>query len=157
MAGFHHGVVAIVTNAARTRFFLQQKDEHYEPFPLGYSLFGGAIEEGEDLGEALARELREELGPAAHALIDATPQPIFLRRTMTEGFVLSLFELVLDDPILDALARTPVLEGKRGVVLRRAELRATPLIWGLQEIVLAYLERHAEDEPSPRAGPTRSS
>lgn len=138
----HHGVVALVTNAARTRFFLQQKDEHYRPFPLGYSLFGGAVEDGEELVEALARELREELGAAAQGLVEAGPVPVLTRRAMSEGFVLSLFEVVLDEHVLESLGEVAVLEGKRGVVLSRAALRSTPLIWGLEEVVLAYLERH---------------
>lgn len=137
----HHGVVALVTNAARTRFFVQQKDEAYRPYPLGFSLFGGAVEAGEDVGESLARELQEELGAAAGTLIGAGLQPVFTQE-VTGGFVLSLFEAVLEDVVLESLARVEVLEGKRGVVLDRAALRELPFIWGLAKIVAAYLERY---------------
>lgn len=137
----HHAVVAIVTNAARSRFFVQQKDEDYRPFPLGYSLFGGAREPGEALERALVRELHEELGAAAQRLVDAGAKHV-LDRELAAGFMLSLFEIVLEEPVLASLDEIAVLEGKRGVLLDRATLEQTPLIWGLDEVVLAYLEHH---------------
>lgn len=137
----HHGVVALVTNPARTRFFIQQKDEGYRPFPLGYSLFGGAIEPGESPEEALARELREELGAAAERLLAAEVTCVFTARPLAAGFVVSLFEIVLEGDMLESLAEVPVLEGKRGVVLDREALGTTPLIWGLHAVVAAYLEQ----------------
>lgn len=135
----HHGVVAIVTNPGRTRFFIQQKDEAYRPFPLGYSLFGGAVEAGEEPAQALARELREELGVAAEALLAAGPTRIFSARPLATGFVVSLFEVVLPTRLLEPLANVTVLEGLRGVVLDREALQSTPLVWGLGELVAAYL------------------
>lgn len=135
----HHGVVAIVTNASRTRFFIQQKDAGYRPFPRGYSLFGGAVESGEALDAALARELREELGATAGALLHAGPRWV-LTRELREGFVLSLYEIVLDDGALEELGAVEVLEGERGVLLDREQLRRTPLVWGLQAIVAEYLD-----------------
>lgn len=137
----HHGVVAIVTNPDRTRFFIQRKDATYRPHPRGYSLFGGAIEQGEAVEDALVRELREELGPAAEPLIAAGLAPAMLDHTLATGFVLSLFEIVVDDAMLSSLATVPVFEGECGVVLDRAAMLATPWVWGLEELVVAYLER----------------
>lgn len=136
----HHGVVAVVTNPARTRFFIQQKDEGYRPFPLGYSLFGGAVEAGESLVEALARELREELGAEAERLLAAEPRCVLTKRPLAAGFVVSLFEVVVDGHVLESLAVVPVLEGRRGVVVSREELTTMPLIWGLGAVVDAYLD-----------------
>lgn len=138
--GHHHGVVAIVTNPQRMRFFIQQKDEGYLPFPLGYSLFGGAVEAGESIDEALARELREELGAEAERLLAAEITLVFTERPLAAGFELSLFEIVVDGRGLESLAEVPVLEGRRGVVLDRQALQATPLIWGLGAVVDAYLD-----------------
>lgn len=132
-----------MTNAARTRFFVQQKDEHYEPAPLGYSLFGGALEPGERPEQSLARELREELGPAAQRLLDAGPRHVFTTTDRQEGFAVSLFEIVLDEAALESLAEVSVLEGKRGVVLDRKALPDTPFVWRLDQVVSAYLARHA--------------
>lgn len=137
----HHGVVALVTNRERTRFFIQQKDESYPAFPLGYSLFGGAIEAGERPDEALARELREELGEAAERLLAAEVTCVLPARPLAGGFVVSLFEVVLEGEGIEALAEVPVLEGKRGVVLDREALGRMTLVWGLHELVEAYLER----------------
>lgn len=149
MTSRHHGVVALVTNAARTRFFLQQKDERYRPFPLGYSLFGGAAEAGERLEQSLARELREELGAAAHRVLDAGPRLVLTTKVSSAGFTLSLFEVVLDNAALESLGEVPVLEGKRGVVLDREQLQDIPFIWGLEQVVAAYLERYAATPRDP--------
>ncbi|MCA9708395.1 MAG: NUDIX domain-containing protein [Myxococcales bacterium] len=147
MAERHHGVVAIVTNPDRTRFFVQQKDEHYRPHPLGYSLFGGAREAEESPAEALTRELREELGAAAQVLLDAGAEHVFTIPRSSPGARLSLFEVVLDGPVLESLAEVPVLEGKRGVVLGREQLAVTPFVWGLDAVVAAYLERREAEPP----------
>ena len=133
----HRGVGLVVTNPARSHFFLQQKDEDYEPHPLGYSFFGGAIEENEALDEALHRELREELGKLAETFIDAGPAHVL---TMDlDGFSFALFEVVLPSS-LALLHGVEVLEGKRGVVVARAELPTTPFIWGLESVMQRYLE-----------------
>ena len=136
-----HGVVALVTSRERTRFFIQQKDEGYRPFPLGYSLFGGAIEAGEQPAEALTRELREELGAAAERLLAAGATCVLEGRTLATGVKVSLFEIVIEAAEREALADVPVLEGLRGVVVEREVLRGMELVWGLHELVKVYLDR----------------
>lgn len=133
----HHGVVAIVTNRDRSRFFIERKDAAYRPYPRGYGLFGGAVERGEAPLTAITRELAEELGPGAAQLTE--PVAVFVQRTMPAGFVLSVFETVLTTSELDALADIPVLEGECGVVIDRDTLLATPLVWGLDAVVAEYL------------------
>jgi 8-oxo-dGTP pyrophosphatase MutT (NUDIX family) len=135
----HHGVGALVTNPARTRFFLQQKDASYPRFPLAYSTFGGAREAGESPEAALARELGEELGEAlAAALIHAGPREV-LTTTLAAGFRYTLFEIVIADERLEALAAVEVLEGERGAVVSRAQLTTLPFVWGLEAVIAAYL------------------
>lgn len=135
----HHGVVAIITDAARSRFVVQRKDAGYRPFPRGLSLFGGAAEPGETPAQTIARELVEELGPAASPLLAAGPTAVFERRPVAGGFVVSLFEIVVDTATLDALAEAPVLEGERAELLDRDALARARFVWGLDEIVAAYL------------------
>lgn len=138
----HHGVVALITNPDRSRFVVQRKDAAYRPAPRGYSLFGGAAEPGESAEQTLARELREELGAAAEALLAAGPRAVVERRTLATGFAATLFEIVIDAPALEALAEVTVLEGECAVVLERDALAACPLVWGLGELVAVYLSQH---------------
>lgn len=133
----HRGVGLVVTNPARTHFFLQQKDEAYEPHPLGYSFFGGAIEPDEDLSTALHRELREELGMLATTFIDAGPEHV-LTMELPAGFSFSLFEVVLPSS-LGLLHGVEVLEGKRGAVIARTDLEHVSFIWGLEQVMQRYL------------------
>lgn len=140
MSSAHRSVGVIVRNPAATRFYVQQKGAAYRPHPRGYSLFGGAIEPDESPLEALARELDEELGEAAQLLLAARPVLVSETRVGPSEFSFSLFEVVLADALLDTLARAPVYEGERGAVVSRQQLRALPFIWGLQAVVLAYLD-----------------
>ena len=139
MASEHHGVGVIARNAAGTRFYLQQKDAQYRPYPLAYSLFGGASEAGETPVEALVRELGEELGDAAELLLAAGPTLIGEHRVGPRQFRYSMFEVILDDATLDILAAAPVHEGERGAVVSRDDLRSLPFVWGLEAVILAYL------------------
>jgi 8-oxo-dGTP pyrophosphatase MutT (NUDIX family) len=141
MARPHHGVGIIVRNRAGTRFYLQQKDATYRRFPLAYSFFGGAIEPGETPAQALARELDEELAEAAAPLLAAGPALVDEYRVGPLQHQLWLFELIVDDAMLDTLAVTPVLEGERGAVIERERLLDLKFVWGLELVVANYLER----------------
>ena len=141
MTSAHRGVGVIVRNRAATQFYVQQKDADYRPHPRGYSLFGGAVEPGETALEALARELDEELGAAARLLLAAQPAVVHETRVGPSGYWFSLFEVVLDDASLDTLAGSPVFEGERGALVTREQLRTLPFVWGLEAVLLAYLDR----------------
>ncbi|MEM9072937.1 MAG: NUDIX domain-containing protein [Myxococcota bacterium] len=133
----HRGVVAILTNAARSKVLLQQKDANYAPHPRGYSFFGGAIDPGEDRDEAMVRELREELGEEATIL----PAPTFLwvDDVPPNPFRLAVYEIVVDDAVLVRLAESPVLEGERAVLVDRSDLASMDFIWGLAAVAERYL------------------
>ncbi|KIG18390.1 hypothetical protein DB30_00675 [Enhygromyxa salina] len=138
----HHGVGLIVSNHARTRFYVQQKDASYPHYPLAYSLFGGACEPDEAPAQALARELVEELEDAAHELLAVGPSLVGEHVVGPTGFAYSLFEVQITNAQIDLLERAPVLEGERGAVVSRAQLRSLPYIWGLEVVIAAYLEHH---------------
>ncbi|PRQ09722.1 NUDIX domain-containing protein [Enhygromyxa salina] len=137
----HHGVGLIVSNHARTRFYVQQKDASYPHYPRAYSLFGGSCEPDEAPALALARELVEELEHAARALLAAGPCLVGQHTVGPTRFAYSLFEVAITDAQLEELGRAPVFEGERGAVVTRAQLRSLPFIWGLEVVIIAYLER----------------
>lgn len=142
LAADHRGVGLIATNAARTRFLVQRKDESYPEFPQGYSLFGGACEPGESDEAALVRELYEELGDAtARVLVDAGPREIGTFEVGERRFGFTLFETVVAEEMLDVLASLPVFEGERAEVVPRGELMGLAWVWGLGEVLAAYVER----------------
>ena len=133
------GVGAVVTNRQRTRFFVQQKDAEYPDYPLGYSFFGGGVEGEEQPRAALERELVEELGRAATLLPQPTV-PVVDSILEPPGVHYYLFELEVEDTVLDRLAEAEVFEGERGVVVCRSELLELAFIWGLGRIVRMYLD-----------------
>ncbi|MEM6991147.1 MAG: NUDIX domain-containing protein [Myxococcota bacterium] len=140
--GEHRGVGLLVTDAARQRFYVQQKDASYPNFPRAYSFFGGACEAGETVEAALARELREELGPkTADMLLEREPVALGSYVVTPAAFRFTLFETVVDHTTLERLAAAPVFEGERGAVVTRGELAALPFVWGLERVVAAYLRR----------------
>lgn len=136
----HRGVGVIVTSPARQRFVVQRKDASYPRYPRGCSMFGGACEPGESDTAALVRELHEELGDAsARVLVDAGPREIGVFAVGEHRFAFVLFEAVVADDVLGELATRPVFEGERAELVTRAELAALPWVWGLGEVVAAYL------------------
>lgn len=135
----HHGVVAIVTDLARTRFVVQQKDADYAPCPMGFSFFGGAVEPEETLVEALGRELIEELGAVAERLVAADPRLVFHHR-FGPTFELSLFEIVIERGAVEALADVSVLEGERAWVVDRSGLAELRYVWDLGAVARRYLD-----------------
>lgn len=138
----HRGVGVIATNPARTRFLVQRKDASYPRFPRGCSLFGGACERGESAQAALVRELHEELGDAtAHLLVDAGLRELGRFEVGERGFAFVLFEAVVADEMLDVLASRPVLEGERAEVVAREDLLGLAWVWGLGEVLAAYVEQ----------------
>lgn len=140
MSNEHTGVGVIVRNPTSTRFYVQQKDAEYRHYPLAYSLFGGASEAGETPAEALARELVEELADASKHVLAASPVLVGEHRVGPRRFRFHLFEAIVDDAALDLLARARVLEGERGCIVSREQIRALPFVWGLEAVVLTYLD-----------------
>lgn len=149
----HRGVGVIVTNPARDRFLVQRKDASYPRFPRGYSLFGGAREQGESDDAALARELYEELGDAsARALVDAGLQEIGAFELGERRLVFVLFEAVVADEMLEVFASRPVFEGERAEVVARADLGGLAWIWTLADVIAAYLKGTAGGGAEPGDG-----
>lgn len=142
----HKGVGVIITNPQREVFYLQQKDDHY-PVPeyrLCYSFFGGAIEAGETSLDALKRELEEELHKDVAALVFSGAELVhrFDIRSHGKTYTFTLYEAVVPEVL--RIAEYHVLEGA-GVMKTRSEISRLPFIWGLEQVVTAYLQRTKND------------
>lgn len=137
----HKGVGLIITNKDKTHFFVQQKDENYpiKKWAMCYSFWGGKIEESDgSLVEALNRELAEEID----GMFDFEPLKINFVNEYTvycdKTFVFSLFELILDDEILDQFKRAEIREGY-GKLITLDELKNGKWIWCLEQVVAQFI------------------
>ena len=136
----------VLTDLSRSRFYVQQKDEHYTRHPFGYGFFGGESTQGEDGLTTLSRELREELSEEAYTLISPGDAEVF--QIVFDGEVqrpppcrLVLYERRIDDSALEKLAVLPIHEGLRGVLVSKDEMLEIDWIWNLHGVVKGYLER----------------
>lgn len=135
------GCAVVITNTARTRFLVQQKDAEYKAHPWGICLWGGAVELGESPLEGAIRELEEELRIRESRIVH-------MFTCMVDDWQLSLFEHCVSDAEFDRLARLPVYEGAGSKVLARAELAAADWVWGLDAPVARYMcEMRLDDRP----------
>lgn len=142
----HLGVGIIIRNESGDLFFIQEKDETYpvEKYRNYCSFFGGKIEEGETPLEGLKRELIEEvdLGDLIQRIDIRFIQSFFIQKR----FEFNLFEGVLSDDDFKILkhkydtSSLPVFEG-RSKILDKDLLIKEKWIWGLEEVVLFYLEK----------------
>lgn len=98
-------------------FFMQMRDGNAPVHANMFSLFGGGVEEGESLNEALAREAREEL-------CYDPKQPIYLMRCERSVAVLHVF---IEKVGSDFEERVIVQEGEYGRFLRLSDLDSVPI------------------------------
>jgi 8-oxo-dGTP pyrophosphatase MutT (NUDIX family) len=146
----HRIAAVIATDAGRSRFLVQRKDESYR-YPLALALFGGAVEAGESDRQAIEREIVEELGiHSAMLLLDAGLDWV---AEVDLGYPFVLFEAVMRSGALDVVAERPVFEGKRAEIVAR-DLLLTDPSWmpGLVEVLRVYLSRRSPaPTPDPRS------
>lgn len=135
----HKGVGLIIGNASKELFFVQKKDKDYPvtKWVDGFSFWGGAVEENDPSPyEALIRELKEEL------TIDLDyPKIQFVQEFLVKSdriYTFYLFELLVDDKVLQTLNQQTVKEGHADLVTR-ADLLTQNWIWGLEQVIAAYL------------------
>ncbi|MBU3923831.1 MAG: NUDIX hydrolase [Nanoarchaeota archaeon] len=138
------GVGVIVTNDKRTHFYLQQKDDsyHIEEYRLHYTLFGGAIEEGESEESALSREIEEELGENVVRVLLKNVRRIedhdFIN-VLGQKYNFTLYEAIVSNDYLKFLPNVKVMEGKGGFLFSRKEIEKVPLFRKLKPFFQRYL------------------
>jgi 8-oxo-dGTP pyrophosphatase MutT (NUDIX family) len=136
-----------ITTPNHTLFYLQEKDDgHPIPaFRCKYTFFGGKAEHGENSYEAARRELKEELSPDAAAKIIPCLTLLFtfkLQRIYLlpkkEYCSVHLYEAILSESDLTAIAQLPIYEGKRGVLISRNDFSASLFPEHMHSLVKKY-------------------
>jgi len=90
--GYRVGVLVVLTRPDGRVLLVDQ------PYVRGWSLPGGDVKRGEAVGDALARELREELG-----LDVAVPAPHLAAQRVHDRWVTFVARLEVDDAVADSL------------------------------------------------------
>lgn len=91
----------------RYEFYLQMRDEHAPVHQNMFSVFGGGIEKGEDLLNALHREIKEEL--------DYSPEQVEYLSDFETGY--ANFLVFIERVGADFESKVTVHEGKFGAFL----------------------------------------
>jgi 8-oxo-dGTP diphosphatase len=98
------------------------------PWPDCWGTFGGQIEEGETPGEAIRREIWEELRYEIH-------DPEYFGNFPFDGYDIHMYRLVIPDLTLDDVT---VCEGQTAAFLTLEETVALPSAANCKEIVVEY-------------------
>ncbi len=137
----HHGVGVLFENEEQDQYFVQRKDKDYpiEKYRNGLSFFGGKVEEGEVLIDALRRELTEEI--VASKVLDRLNYQL-IGHFLIEGdrpYFFDLFCCKLDNETFQSLSNSQILEGE-GTIKSKAELVNEDWIWNLDQVIGRYFE-----------------
>lgn len=92
------------TPSGELEFYLQKRDMNAPTHAGVFSMFGGGIEEGEELNEALMREIREELRYEP-------VNPVYLMRCERS---VAIFHVFIEEVGSDFEQRVDVQEGEYG-------------------------------------------
>ena len=126
------------------KVLLQLRDKRRDiPWPDSWGTFGGQIEEGESPGEAIRREIREEL---MYDLSD----PEYFGNFPFDGYDIFMYRKVLPH---FSLHEVTVCEGQRAAFLSLDEVREAPCAANCKEIVIAYYGLFHSSGESDRKGP----
>ena len=110
-------------------FFLQKRDNNAPVHPNVFSMFGGSMEKGESIEEALVRELKEELG--------YSPQEAkYFCRFETSR---SVFHVYIEEVKNDFETSVTVMEGEYGKFLNFEQIDKSPLVSDIAEMVVRAL------------------
>jgi len=133
----------IITNKDRSLFYMQQKDETYNPqeYRLHYTFFGGHMEQDESDKLALKRELSEELEKSVAELIFKRSKKIkdIPIKTKSGPKNFHIFEAVVSKEELDEISSKKIREGKKGSIIKFSEVEEALIISPVKEVLIKYL------------------
>lgn len=130
----HEGVGLIIRSDDVSLWFVQQKDETYpiEKWQLSYSVWGGAMEEGEEPQAALLRELEEELSWQPSKMPDYIGQKIV---DSDRRFAIHLYEYTMPTAELKTWAESLEVQEGYGQLVAREALFDRPWVWDLDQLI----------------------
>lgn len=112
-------------------FYLQKRDKEARINPSIFSLFGGSIQEGEGIQQAVQREIQEELRYVPRNLL------YFSRFETATGVTHTFIEEVADD----FESQVSVQEGQYGSFLTQGEIEYSPEVALLAQLVIRHLSK----------------
>lgn len=130
----HEGVGLIIRSGDVSLWFVQQKDETYpiEKWQLSYSVWGGAMEEGEEPQAALLRELEEELS------WNPPKMPDYIGRQIVHSdsyFAIHLYEYTMPAAELKVWAEGLDVQEGYGKLVAREALFGRTWVWDLDKLI----------------------
>jgi 8-oxo-dGTP diphosphatase len=133
-------IAAIILENEKGEFLFALRDnKSWIPFPNHWDLIGGHIEEGESPGEALVREIKEELD------IDIKEYTFYKKFDCFTGDAYENIKYIYAGKINIPLEEITLLEGQRAQYFSKEEIPGLKFANIMKSIVLDYI-RHSEDK-----------
>lgn len=141
------GVGVLITNENKSKFFLQVKNETYphKEFVNKLSFWGGRVERGEELDQALHRELQEELHDDSYKIIQNKIKRLKTYTIKTRKGIFPLkynftfYQATVTDSEIEFISSKPVYEGLAKTISLE-EFRNSQFIWNLDIVKQDFLE-----------------
>jgi 8-oxo-dGTP diphosphatase len=127
-------IATIILRNRANEFLLYLRDDEPEiPFPNHWDLFGGHVEPGESVEEALARELREELD------LEVDGIEFFRTYECREGDAFPNVKYVYGAQIDRSCDQLVLREGQRLAYFKASEIPGLPIANILKQVLLDFI------------------
>lgn len=125
-------VVGAIIRNHKNEFLIQLRDDEVSRFKNCWSLFGGRVEENEELEEALLRELHEELSLIPGDI--ESMREVQLNKD-TDGAVIHIYEIHIDKTI----AQLTLGEGAAMEYVSKEQLFDRKFAFDTEEVLRKYI------------------
>lgn len=130
-------IAAIILENDKRELLLYLRDNKPEiPFPNHWDLIGGHLEDGETPGEALLREVKEELN------IDLKEYTFYKKYVCLTGDAYQNIKYIYTGKINLPIEEITLLEGVRPQYFSREEIPGVKFANILKKIVMEYINDH---------------